>query len=1734
MQEKIQPLDIIENSNSQEKLKKETDESNKEENQKADSEKDKDSIRENSEIYKKDKNQEQNNEEAKEKTLENPKPNINEESKPKKLDFAKFINDKLKNQNNQNEIKKNEPKPSGFGEKNKKFLEMINKKNKEPDNNNFKIQKKEPINKVSNSIQEKINQMNEKKNIQKNTEPTIKTESKPNSIKEKIKQMQLQQSNNNNTNTNTNNYNFGIKDKIKQMQSQQSNNNTNTNINTNKNINNYNVGKKDKIKDLNKAPKEIESVKEEIKPKIIPQSEILSEENPNMVIYKYPNITFSKTEINNSKIIIFLGKAQELFINTFINIYRNISFKDKFRYKIDSNNIKSNEVMIYDIKSYDIKKYYNTRIIGIPYCKEKNENYIKFLIDILNNIPRYRINLICYTFDENINDLNADELNEIKFYKYFIHYLNLRNQLFFLCSSNESLEKDVNKDYIFNLFNFDKNEYLYEEQLFKYEMIFINNKIIYENDNNTENDWNILLDKFQYIQNKIKTNKAENIEKEKLLFFNDLLINKEEELRKKFVKLIQKNKVDFIKKYKDQFLFIYFLQIINFNEDRNDKILYLYNILIKDFHSHKKIDPNDIELKFIDDKYGNKALNFLSKLNFNKLENIDFHNCELNDKDISLFKYLLTSNLKYFDLSKNHMQDLNLFLEKDIFFNLKILNLSNNNIINISSLSKIQFSNLEKLYLNFNKINDIECFELNNYFDNLKLLDLSNNDIQQLKKVNIKSLEQLNLMNNEINTGINIFMENNRNCKLSKKLNLKIQNDLAHFHFYDNLIVDFEYKIKDKDIEKLLNELNYNGIHYMKISGDDYDEEINKNNNNIIFDKKIKKNIIINILSKFPFNNVSSIIFTQNELIDKDILLLQNLFSSNLTNLDLSNNKINDINGFIENDLLRNLNNLNLSHNNITDISHFSKGKFNKLKTLDLSHNKITSIDILQLDSNFDKLEVLDLSCNLINKLVKINIKNLKELNLLDNNINSGINDFLESINKYSDYIIIKNLGESFLFTYEKNIKINFIYYIKNDDNISEFLQQLSFRGIHYLKVIKFKNKLDILTNESLKELKELILTDNPIDNLSIFKNIHFLNIEKIKFSNNILDDGFDNLKIFPSIKVKTVTIHQNTIYVKFCDPECELYFSNFNILLDDLINKKEEFIKEIIISVFPKHELFSYKSFSSKKLPIFEDIKVYKINISYKQNQYSCDIKFCFPEEKKYNKEIIFPYYYNSFNFEDLNFLKTDDILSEVSKISFSNLTIDDNINFETDIAFKNLKELEFSNCKIESIKIFEQINNKINNNRLKVNSESTICNANLQQYMDKDYFILKNKKIVKEKKFIYIKPFEFDVLIDIKDNCDLLKNMYFKNIESLNLSSMGINNIDFLTNNSLVNLKELWLTRNNIEDISILKMENVHFHKLELLSLKYNPIKKGMEVLKDKFFTKCAYILVLLEENESKIVAQFKYPSYYIDFYINDINDLLNIFDIEKIFFNSEVRASDKLINGLKLSKEDCMDKVEILKFLELMIKNNFRWIYDVNIMDKKNIISTAAKLFTSLENNDKVSSFFTIIDIFLKPNIINVIFPNTNLNNLVSSNELLKITSIDLSKILYLDIKPICECEHLKNVKYLKLCDNKKIENLNELQNSKFFNLKELYLFNDNLDNIDFLKGCPFTYLEELDCSQNNIKELPKLYYPYLNSFNLYNNQISNIEPLYTIGNSKCIFILGSNPINNKKSSKTFIFN
>ena len=422
----------------------------------------------------------------------------------------------------------------------------------------------------------------------------------------------------------------------------------------------------------------------------------------------------------------------------------------------------------------------------------------------------------------------------------------------------------------------------------------------------------------------------------------------------------------------------------------------------------------------------------------------------------------------------------------------------------------------------------------------------------------------------------------------------------------------------------------------------------------------------------------------------------------------------------------------------------------------------------------------------------------------------------------------------------------------------------------------------------------------------------------------------------------------------------------------------------------------------------------------------------------------------------------------------------------------------------------------------------------------MENDIFILKNNTIINENKLNYIKPFKFYIEIDLKKNDDILKNVNFKYIEILDFSSTGLKNIDFLSNNSLINLNELLLSNNEIEDISILNIEKVHFHKLKVLNLKDNPIKIGIEVLKDKFFTKCLYVFIKLQVKEEtfKILTEFKNPNYDLDFYINDINDISNIFEKEKIFLNYEFDENDKLVNIIKMTKEDYMEKKEILQFLDLMLNNNYKWIYDENIISKKNIINSACKLLPKQENSDINLSFLRNIDIFLNSNIISSILPNIDINSLYSPTDFLNMTNIDLSNISYIDIKPLCESEYFINLKILKICNTQKIDNLDKLKNATFVNLKELFLVNDNLESIDFLMGCPFIDLLHLDCSHNQIKSIPNLNFPKLNSFDLSHNKICSIDKtLLNIGVEKCTILIGDNEVNPGKSeygSKNIIVN
>ena len=122
-----------------------------------------------------------------------------------------------------------------------------------------------------------------------------------------------------------------------------------------------------------------------------------------------------------------------------------------------------------------------------------------------------------------------------------------------------------------------------------------------------------------------------------------------------------------------------------------------------------------------------------------------------------------------------------------------------------------------------------------------------------------------------------------------------------------------------------------------------------------------------------------------------------------------------------------------------------------------------------------------------------------------------------------------------------------------------------------------------------------------------------------------------------------------------------------------------------------------------------------------------------------------------------------------------------------------------------------------------------------------------------------------------------DIFKKINLENIKYLYLSNIGLKNIDFLLNDSLKNLKELNMNNNKIEDISILKKENVVFNNLEILLLDNNLITKGIEVFQNEFFTKCLYMYIDVSsfEYNKKILISFSNPKYIIEIYIDKIDD-------------------------------------------------------------------------------------------------------------------------------------------------------------------------------------------------------------------------------------------------------------------
>ena len=188
----------------------------------------------------------------------------------------------------------------------------------------------------------------------------------------------------------------------------------------------------------------------------------------------------------------------------------------------------------------------------------------------------------------------------------------------------------------------------------------------------------------------------------------------------------------------DKLDFLYGIKLVNLEK------LILYDCPINDISILSKISFNSlIELKItkgnicqIDTLDGLNCINLnLLDLSQNNIENINVLNsCNFNKSLTQLY------------LNNNKINDISVFNNK-IFCKLKILFLNNNNIQNISPLEYVLKNSCSGLSLAENPINDISLFKEINLFFNLRNLSLTLNEIE----INDKNKGIINLIKSKKN-----------------------------------------------------------------------------------------------------------------------------------------------------------------------------------------------------------------------------------------------------------------------------------------------------------------------------------------------------------------------------------------------------------------------------------------------------------------------------------------------------------------------------------------------------------------------------------------------------------------------------------------------------------------------------------------------------------------------------------------------------------------------------------------------------------------------------------------------------------------------------------------------------------------------------------------------------------------------------------------------------------------------
>jgi len=149
------------------------------------------------------------------------------------------------------------------------------------------------------------------------------------------------------------------------------------------------------------------------------------------------------------------------------------------------------------------------------------------------------------------------------------------------------------------------------------------------------------------------------------------------------------------------------------------------------FKQKYKIKESEAKIDLTNKKIGDKGLEILSLIEFNKIKTLS-----LDDNDLYKITPLRNMNcdqLLALNLDNNKINDLSI-LSKVKCNQLQKLWLNNNNITNINVLENVKFNLLQGLWLNNNSIEDISVFERMK-LNQLQKIYINNNLIDNLQRL---------------------------------------------------------------------------------------------------------------------------------------------------------------------------------------------------------------------------------------------------------------------------------------------------------------------------------------------------------------------------------------------------------------------------------------------------------------------------------------------------------------------------------------------------------------------------------------------------------------------------------------------------------------------------------------------------------------------------------------------------------------------------------------------------------------------------------------------------------------------------------------------------------------------------------------------------------------------------------------------------------------------------------------